>query len=135
MADQQKSAQPKSSKKAVIIIAVIAIVIIVVISVLLIVGPSSEGAGENAAENSGASSATSEEQKYAEFEAELTCELLEAGSAGDIAAVLEKTASVMEKYGYDDAEYNRLKTKYENDAGFKALVLEEMEDRCPGLIE
>ncbi len=139
MAGEQETGK-KSNKKTVIIIAVIAIVVIIVISIFLILKPSSEGTGTSSAESSGSAGSAgsvtlTEEQTYAEFEAELTCEILKVGSAEDIVAVMEKTASVMEKYDYDNVEYNRLKAKYGDDEDFKALIVEEMEDMCPELIE
>jgi len=112
----------------------VGVVIIVIIAIFIFSGGSEEvtsttpGAGSS-------SSVSNEEQKYAEFEAELTCELLGAESAEDIVAIMEKTVSVMQKYGYDDAEYNRLKTKYANDNDFKTLVISEMEKECPELVD
>ena len=113
-----------------IIIGIIVIAVVVIIAIFIFRGGSEEGSSTT--QSSG--SVSNEEQKYAEFEAELTCELLGAASTEDIVGVMGKTASVMEKYGYDDAEYNILKTKYASDDDFKALIVSEMGKTCPELV-
>lgn len=107
------------------------VVIVVIIAIFIFSG----GSGEKSSTSQGVGSSSNEKQKYIEFEAELTCELLEATSAEDIVRTMEKTVSVMDKYGYDDNEYNRLKTKYANNDDFKTLVISEMEKVCPELID
>jgi hypothetical protein len=73
-----------------------------------------------------------EKQKYIEFEAEMTCGLLNAADAGDIATTMGKTPEIMAKYGYEDADYKRLRTKYETeDKNIQQLILSQMEKTCP----
>lgn len=128
----------KIKKQNMVVIGVI--VVIAIVLVVLFSGESGEKETRdipqgNIPKVTGGESATSEEQKYAEFEAELTCELLGATDAEGVVSTMQKTISLMEEYSYDDKEYNRLKAKYGDDESFKALIVSEMKKRCPELVD
>ena len=74
-------------------------------------------------------------QKYAEFEAELECELLVANSPQEIEKVMRRVPPMLETYGYNDEGFEVLRLKYEENKKFKKLVDLEMEKRCPDLLE
>ena|GEM_PF-3569111 len=105
--------------------------IVVIIALIFAFSGGDNDNSSSSSSTSSSSSASSEEEKFAKFQAELTCELMSANSAGDIEATMKKTVSVMDKYGYDDAGYKTLETKYKDNAEFKELIISEMEKQCP----
>jgi len=117
----------------------IVIGIIVVIAVVLVV-VFSLSRGNDSATNSETKAPTgaevlSEEEKFAQFQAELSCELASSSSAEDVFIRMEKLAPLMEKYSYTNKDYQELKTKYEDQDSFKQLVLSKMKEQCPEVVE
>jgi hypothetical protein len=75
-----------------------------------------------------------EKEKYAKFEAQLTCDLADSKSADDIWQSMGKISALAEEYGYTAQNVETFRTEYENDLEFQKTVLEFMREICPEVV-
>jgi len=89
--------------------------------------------------SSGISTLTlSEKEKYAKFEAEVACDLVDVmknADSTDANTFIQNTLQIIQtnaaKYGYTESEIEANKAKYENDAEFMELAKNYMLEICP----
>ena len=108
---------------------------IIVISLLIINGIYFFVLSDN---NSGNSIVKSEEERYAEFEADIACQMAEAGENEDettIMSIITGMAAIAEKHGFTQEDITKNMQKYQNDINHQQLVLKEVEKECPQLLE
>jgi len=84
----------------------------------------------------------SEKEKYAKFEAEVACDLVDIMKDADntdantfIQNTLQVVQTNADKYGYTTADIEANKAKYENDAEFMELAKNYMLEICPEVAE
>ncbi len=118
-------------KKQTMIILGVVVVLAIVLVLIFSLGGGDDSETSPETQSPEGSKVLSEQEKFAQFQAELSCELATSSSAEDVLGAMEKTAPLMKKYGYTDAQYQELTAKYENEDSFRELVLSEMKERCP----
>ncbi len=114
-------------KEYLYILLIVAVFGLVIAGILLF---SSDNKTTGSVTSSGTSLFTSEEQKYAEFTADLVCQLASANEENmfEVLAGIEDLAS---DYGFTAEEIEALSPKYINDVNFAEKVLDEIEKDCP----
>jgi len=117
----------KKQKKMIGIGAAIAIVLILIVVF----------SGGKSSSNAGIVPVTlTEKEKYARFEAEVACEMVDILKDADTSETfMQDTLKVLEdvsaKYGYTMSEIEANKAKYENDAEFQGMARDYVLEICP----
>ena len=107
-----------------ILFVIIAVVVVVLSSISLIVFLNQGGIGIDP-----------EKKKYAEFNAEIACNIFEVESLSDLTDMVNHIQDTMDDYGYTEEEVYELRDKYEGDEEFADALVEALEDECPERID
>lgn len=116
----------KEKKNLLIIIGAIVLAIIILNAIFFFV-----------TSNGGSNIMKTEEERYAKFEADIACQMEEAGMAEDEAAIMSiitGMAAIAEKHGFTQEEITTNMQKYANDINHQQLILKEVEKECPDLL-
>jgi len=70
------------------------------------------------------------EERYLDFETDLTCMLMEAEGADDIITVMSETKKVADKYFLSKEELDKMKELTTNDQEFQGKVIIKMKNEC-----
>ncbi len=72
-------------------------------------------------------------EKYALFEAENTCRLMSIKwwDSDEVDKAADDMASILEKYGFSDADMESLRKEYSGDESFESTVITFMDELCP----
>lgn len=77
----------------------------------------------------------SEKEKYALFEADVTCSLANSKSADDVWMAITEIGRIAEKYEYTGQDIENMKTKYTEDLEFQTMALDYIRNMCPEVLE
>ena len=119
----------------VVVVIVLAIVIFAAVKSAGKTDNNSEGLNDDGTKSISDTNKLSEKEKYIMFEAEMTCNLGKSDSGEDIVNAMKDTEPLMEKYGYSNDDYQRLRSKYSADSNLPNLIIDKMDDICPDIVK
>lgn len=76
-----------------------------------------------------------EKQKYAEFTANVACQMFEVTSLEELSLIVKNLEETTREYGYTETEIKELQQKYKEDREFAEITIDELEKECPDKVD